>query len=53
MKRPIPVPKMQPIVKKPTAKPEEVNNRFGGLKPFEFHHIPDEMKEDWNGFCQA
>ena len=26
--------------------------RFGGLRPFEFHHLPDEMRDDfmYNGY---
>ena len=47
-----PAPKMQPNLPQkkvlPAQKPSD--DRFGGLKPFEFHHLPDEMKDEWAGF---
>jgi hypothetical protein len=39
-----------PIMKKPIPVQKSSNDRFGGLKPFEFHFVPDEMKENgWVG----
>lgn len=33
----------------------QTDERFGGLKPFEFHHLPDEMRDNYiqNGYMPA